>query len=378
MTEATLRVDDSARARVLYMAQELSAKQWRVLFSDGEKRRGGAVEAGDLAALLEQIRRAKERFGLAAQAPVVSCYEAGRDGFWLHRFLVCQGVDNVVVDAASVEQSRRSRRAKTDRLDVEKLLRTLIRWAGGEREAWRVVQVPSEAEEDARRLHRERERLVKERTAHRTRLRSLLALEGLSVSPTRGFVQRLERLRRWDGSALGEELRAELEREYRRLELVSEQVRTLEARQRARIREAASPAEAQVARLVAFRGLGACSAWVLVMEFFAWRAFRNRRQVGGLAGLTGTPHASGDSAREQGVSKAGNRRVRTLAIELAWLWLRYQPDSALSRWYRERFANAGPRARKIGIVALARKLLVTLWRYLDFDEVPRGAVVTAV
>lgn len=241
-----------------------------------------------------------------------------------------------------------------------------------------MVQVPSEADEDARRLHRERERLVRERSAHRTRLQALLATQGVRLGVKRDFVARLEQARSGCGAALGEALLEELRREHERLRVVERQLRELE-RRRAELLER-SPAQSMhmVRELMRLAGVGHTSAWVFVMEFFAWRRFRNRREVGALAGLTATPYDSGSSRREQGIGKAGNRRVRALAIEIAWLWLRYQPDSALSRWYGERFAAAGPRARRIGIVALARRLLVALWRWAEFGELPEGARLKAV
>jgi transposase len=377
MRETTLRTEDNAVLRVLYMALELAAKQWRVVFGDGDRRRRVCIDAGDLVGLSEAMAKAKSHFGLTAQCAVYSCFEAGRDGFWLHRALLSVGVNNVVVDASSIAQPRRGRRAKTDRLDAEQLLNNLLRHVGGERDVWKVVQVPSEADEDARRLHRERERLVKERGAHSTRLRSLLATQGLCLRPGRDFVERLEEARGWDNEALGETLLQELRREYERLVLVRRQLRELEGERKELLASADSRSMRMVVQLMRLAGVGRTSAWVFVMEFFGWRDFRNRREVGALAGLTGTPYDSGSGQREQGISKAGNRRVRALAIEIAWLWLRYQPDSALSRWYMERFAGAGPRARRIGIVALARRLLVALWRWVQFDELPEGARLTA-
>lgn len=378
MHETTLPVNDNATGQVLYMAMELSAKRWRLVFGDGSRRRRMVIEAGDLGRLREEMVKAKRHFGLSESASVWSCYEAGRDGFWIHRQLLGMGVSNGVIDAASIEQPRRRRRAKTDRIDAEKLLTHLMRYVGGERDVWKVVQVPSEADEDARRLHRERERLLKERGAHRTRIRALLALEGLKLAPGREFLARLARCRRFDGQPLGKALVVELEREFERLRVVERQLRELEAERSVCLERADSRALRQVVQLMRLCGIGRTSAWVFVMEFFAWRAFRNRRQVGALAGLTGTPYDSGQSRREQGVSKAGNRRVRTLAIEIAWLWLRHQPDSALSQWYRERFAHGGPRARRVGIVALARRVLVALWRWVEFDEMPSGARLKAV
>ena len=325
----------------------------------------------------EEIGKAKGKFRLPEGAPVKSCYEAGRDGFWLHRHLVSRGIENVVLESASIEVDRRARRAKTDRLDGGKLLKQLIRHHR-DGEFLRVVRVPSVEQEDERRLHRELERLTKERTGHRNRLQSLLVTQGVVLKPGRDFLLRLSGVVLWNGAPLPADLKAECEREYERLRLVEEQMRMLEAERLKRLEGSERAELKQVLALARLRGLGCGSAWVLVMEFFGWRGFRNRREVGAAAGLVGTPYASGESTREQGISKAGNRRVRALIIELAWAWLRYQPNSALSRWFEERFGRGGKRSRRIGIVALARRLLVALWRYHEFGEVPAGAELKPV
>jgi transposase len=350
------------------MAMELSTKSWGLVFGDGgTKRRRKSIEARDWVALGEATERARKRFGLPESARVVSCYEAGREGFSVHRELLKRGVANRVVDSSSIEVQRRGRRKKTDRVDGEKLLKLLLREAGGERDVWRVVRVPSEAEEDARRPQRELERLGKERTAHRNRLQGLLFTQGIAMKPGRGFVERVSKL------GLGGELQGELEREYARLQLVQEQIRSLEREQRERLKGAQSKAACQAAQLMKLKGLGETSGWRFATEFFAWREFRNRREVGALAGLVGTPYNSGQSEREQGISKAGNQRVRKLAIEIAWQWLRHQPESKLSVWFNQRYAQGGKRMRRVGIVAVARRLLVALWRYLEHGVMPEGA-----
>jgi len=377
MNAATFRDEDNAVEPVLYIAMELSNKQWKLVLGDGVKRRRVTIEAGHLAQLGEAITKAKEKFCLPGDARVLSCYEAGRDGFWLHRYLLSVGIQNQVVDSSSIEVNRRQRRAKTDRLDGDKLLTMLMRYCGGERDLWRVVQVPSVEEEDARQLHRELERLKKERTGHRSRLQGLLVAQGIRLKPCRDFLERLEKLSLWDGRALPADLKGELEREYQRLVMVDEQLCALQKVQDERLEKAETGALRQVVQLMTLCGIGKTSAWVFVMEFFGWRRFRNRREVGALAGLTGTPYDSGDSQRDQGISKAGNRRVRTLSIEIAWSWLRYQPESQLSRWFQERFAGGGKRMRRVGIVALARRLLVALWRYLEHGVVPEGAQLKA-
>jgi transposase len=367
------RTLDQACTMVLFVALELSDKKWKLALSDGNKRRIVTIAAGDLVTLGEAIAKAKARFGMPGGVPIVSCYEAGRDGFWLHRYLLHCGVANVVVDASSIEVNRRARRAKTDRVDVEQLLRLLIRYHHGEKRVWSVVRVPSVEEEDARRLHRELERLKKERTGHRNRIQALLVSQGVRLQPRHDLLERLEAARLWDGSALPPDLQAEVRREHERLRSVDEQIRALEAEQVRRLEEAGTPCHQQIAHLMHLRGLGLTSAWVFVMEYFGWRQFHNRKEVAALAGLTPMPYASGDSARDQGISKAGNRRIRSFMIQIAWGWLRYQPHSALSVWFNTRFALGGKRMRRIGIVALARRLLIALWRYLQSGAIPESA-----
>jgi transposase len=369
---------DQACKTVLLVALELSDKKWKLALSDRHKKRLVTIAAGDLVALGEAIAKAKARFGMPMAVPIVSCYEAGRDGFWLPRYFVHCGVANVVVDASSIEVNRRARRAKTDRVDVEQLLRLLIRYQGGERRVWSVVHVPSVEEEDARRLHRELERLKKERTGHRNRLQALLVAQGLRLKPSHDLLERLENARLWDGSPLPPDLRDELRREEARLQLVSQQIRTLEAEQAERLEDAEHRCHQQVAQLMPLRGIGQTSAWGFVMEYFGWRQCNNRQEVAALAGLAPSPYASGDSAREQGISKAGNRRIRTLMIQMAWGWLRDQPRSTLSVWCNTRFAPGGKRMRRIGIVALARRLLIALWRYLQTGAMPEGTRLKTV
>ena len=377
MNPAALRNEDNASAPVLYMALELSNKSWRLALGDGTKRRQVSVPAADLAKLACAVAKAKEHFGMLASARAVSCYEAGRDGFWLHRHLRSVGIENEVIDAASIEVNRRLRHVKTDRLDGDRLLAKLIRHHTGERDGWSVVRAPSLEEEDARRLHRELERLKRERLAHRLRIQSLLVVQGIRGMSKEAAGLQLETLTLWDGRALPGELRCELEREVERLALVERQIAALEAERRERLREPKTDAERSIVQLMSLGAIGPTSAWLLVMEFFGWRRFRNRREVAALAGLVSTPYNSGDSERNQGISKAGNRRVRAMMVEIAWLWLRFQPQSALSQWYQRRFAGGGLRMRRIGIVALARRLLIALWRYLADGVIPEDARLIA-
>lgn len=367
----------TASAPVLYLALELSWTSWKLAFTvgAGQKPRLRSIPARDTDALIREIGAAKGRFGLPEETPVISCYEAGRDGFWLHRFLAHHRVENLVVDSASIEVNRRRRRAKSDGLDATKLVGMLIRWHLGERKLWGIVRVPTADDEDRRQLHRELIELKARRTEHTNRIKGLLAGLGLSAPIDAGLLERLEGLRQWDGSELPGGLRQRIARELERWSLVGRQIHDLEAERTRSIRDPETAQGEQVRLLLKLRGIGENAAWLLVREFFGWRGIRNRRELASLAGLAPTPYDSGESRREQGISKAGNRRVRWMMIELAWGWLRYQPESELSRWYQRRFAAGNPRLRKVGIVAVARKLLVALWKYLETGEVPAGAVV---
>ena len=358
---------------VLYMALELSNTKWRLAFGDGSRQRQVGIAAGAMAELLEQLGKVKAKWGMPADTRVMSCYEAGRDGFWLHRQLAELGIDNQVVDAASIEVSRRARRAKTDRLDAQALLEKLMRYAQGERRVWRVVRVPDPQWEDLRQLHRERGQLLKERTRARNRLIGKLVAQGIRLQPDKGFVQRLEEVRLFDGEAVPPHLKAGLVREWERLQVVEGQLRTVEGEIQTLIKD--RDALAGVRALMALPGVGWVGAWTLVLEIFGWREIANRRQLASLVGLVPSPYNSGSMARDQGISKAGNRRVRALLIQLAWLWLRYQPQSKHSRWFQERFGGGSKRQRRIGIVGLARRLVVDLWRFLESGLVPEGGRV---
>jgi transposase len=308
---------------------------------------------------------------------IVSCYEAGFDGHWLHRWLSEQRVINHEIDPASIAVNRRARRAKTDRIDLEQLMRAFLAYLRGEPRACSVLHVPTPEEEDRKRQTRERERLIKERTAHTNRIKGLLHAQGIrdAMPMKRDFIALLASLRTGDGRQLPARLREEIVREHERLVLVNKQLAELEATSSAELRAAApGSAAAKIMQLIDLKGIGLRSAPQLVNEVF-YRTFDNHRQVGSYLGLTGTPYDSGESSREQGISKAGNRRARTLAIELAWLWNTHQPDSELSKWFRARVGNLKGRVRRIAIVALARKLMVALWRYLQTGVVPIGAVL---
>jgi transposase len=361
----------------LYVAFELGWSQWKLAFASApaDAPRLRTVGARKTQTLLQEIAKAKKRFGLADDAPVYCCYEAGRDGFWLHRWLIAQGLHNLVVDSASIETNRRRRRAKSDRLDAAKLVSMLLRYQGGEKKVWSVVCVPSAEDEDRRQLHRDLLELKAERTQHVNRIKGLLAGCGLAVTSIGAdFPEVLVALRQWDDRPVPAALQQRLLREWERHQFVAGQIRALENERARKLRTATEKPMEQVRTLLGVRGIGVNSAWLYVMEFFGWRRIKNRKQLAALAGLTPTPYASGDSSREQGISKAGNRRLRTMAVEIAWCWLRYQPQSALSQWYGRRWGAGNSRQRRIGIVALARKLLVALWRYLETGAVPEGAV----
>lgn len=361
-----------AHGTALFMAIDMGESKWTVAFAaDAGKVRGRILIARDQAGMVTEIKLAKQKLGLPADAPVYSCYEAGRDGFWFHRMLTKLGVINVVVDPASIEVNRRQRRLKTDRLDAKKLVGMLARYHHGERDLWKMARVPEESAEDARRLHRERERLMKERGGHRNRIWALLALHGVS---SERLPDKPQDCRDWEGKVLPKATQDELMRECSRLEMVEKQLDELESAQRAAVKAADNEVTRKTAKLMELRSVGIQTSWVVMHEVFGWRKFDNQRQVGAMAGLTGTAHSSGDMQKELGISKAGNRRIRHVMIEEAWLWLRYQPDSALTKWYQQRF-GVGKRARRVGIVALARRLLITFWRYVEFGIVPEGAIV---
>jgi transposase len=365
------------KMKVLYLAFELSEKEWKLGFSIGlgQSPRIRTISSRDLSSLQAEIQRAKQRFDLPEETLVLSCYEAGCDGFWLHRYLETQGIRNQVVDSASIEVNRRARRTKTDRLDVSKLLGMRIRYHLGDEKVWRIVHVPAIEAEDNRQWHREWHTLKSERTRHINRIKGLLASQGVRLSVKADFLERMARVRLWNGDPLPTKLKSRLVREYHRMQFVETQLKELQALRRERLRNSPEPCIQQVRQLMLLRGIGINSAWLFVMEFFAWRNFQNRREVGALAGLAPTHYQSGDEHQELGISKAGSHYVRPMAVEIAWAWLRFQPDSKLSRWYQTRFGQGNKRMRRIGIVALARRLLVALWRYLETGIPPEGAVL---
>jgi transposase len=369
------------RNSTIFVAIELSQKTWLITMHSPDRDRISRhkLEGGDHAGLLALVDRVRERATRAVGTvpAVVSCYEAGYDGFWLHRLLTTAGITSHVFDPASIAVEQRARRAKTDRIDGEQLLRTLMAYCRGEPRVVRIVRAPSVEQEDVRRATRERDRLIKEQTAHSNRIKGLLRLLGIAVGNPRrrDWLKWLATQRDWQGQGVPARSMAELTREHARLMLVRDQLDAL-----ALVPAERTPAAAQMAQrtehMFELKSLGPVFSAGLVNEAF-YKDFRNRREVAGYFGLAPSPWQSGGTDREQGISKAGNPRARKMAIELAWLWVRHQPDSTLTQWFRQRTANASRRIKRIAIVALARKLMVALWRYLTTGLVPEFAVLKA-
>jgi transposase len=385
MQASTVDTPTAGHCGTIFVAIELSQKSWLVTLHspDKDKISRHKLEGGDHAELLALVGRVRERAAraLGGVPAVVSCYEAGYDGFWLHRLLMAAGIMNYVFDPASIAVDQRARRVKTDRIDGEKMLRTLMAYLRGEPQVVRIVRVPAPEQEDARRASRERGRLVKEQTAHTTRIKALLRLLGMAVGNPRrrDWLSWLSAQRDWQGQAVPPQMLAEIKYEHARLMLVREQ---LEGLAQASAQADPAPAAAQMAErselLLRLKCLGPAFATTLASEVF-YKDFRNRREVASYFGLTPSPWQSGGIDRDQGISKAGNPRARCAAIELSWLWLRHQPESALTRWFRSRtLNNASKRNKRIAIVGMARKLMVALWRYLTTGLVPEGAVLKAV
>lgn len=373
----TTRTIESTASTVLLLAFEISEKTWKLGFTTGigQRPRLREIPAGALDRVTEEITRAKTRLKLAADTPVVSCYEAGRIGFWLHRHLIAAGVANNVVDSASIEVNRRARQLKTDRLDLLGLLSLLARYVQGDRRAWRVVRVPSVAAEDARQPHRLRETLQHDRTRVINRLKGLLATQGMHLPLHEDFLTRLETARLWDGTPVPPGLTQRLTAAWAHLAFLNQQLADAERTRDATRPDPETAVGRWVDRLQTLRAIGVNGAWVLTTEIFAWREIRNRRELAALVGVVPAPYQSGEMAHDQGITHAGNTHVRRMLVQLAWTWLRYQPQSALARWYQRRFGGGGKRMRRIGIVALARKLLIALWHYGEHGVIPDGAVL---
>jgi transposase len=368
---------EASEAPTLYMAIEIGERQWKLGFSIGmgQRPRMRVIEARQFGRLEAEIRAAKARFKLCESAPVSSCYEAGREGFWPHRALTKLGVKNVVVDSSSIEVNRRARRAKSDKLDVVKLCEQLIRYHAGERRVWSVVRVPTVAQEDQRQLQRALMACRRDRSRVVVRVKSLLCTQGPRLGQRGTLPRNVTSLKRWDGEPLPEQLCARIEREAAKATLLDGQIREMERRRKHWLKNGSDPVLHQVRKLFKLRAIGIETAWLLPVEIFSWRKFRNVRELGALLGLCPTPHQSGIMSRELGITKAGNRYLRAQMIEIAWGWVRYQPQSALTQWYVRKYGPSSSAQRRKGIVALARKLVVALWKYLEHDEIPAGAML---
>lgn len=370
----------------IYISIELSRLNWLVgVFCPalGNKIHVHSVASGETDVLLAFIERyrAKVVTSKDAEVRVFSCFEAGYDGFWLHRFLVAKGIESHVLDGASLPVDRRAKHIKTDRIDARRLVNALFRYVQGDSESCRVVRPPTPEEEDAKRLHRERKRLVQERTAHLSRIKALLMAQGIRALRITDatWPKRLDHMRTGDGRPLPERLKMEIIREWHRLKGVAEQIAEVEKERNEQVKLAPGN-EAEVASkiglLVRLRGIGPDFATILMREVF-YRRFENQRQVASYMGLTPAPFSSGDSQTDQGLDKSGNARARCAAVQMAWMWLRHQPQSELSLWYMRRVGDMQGRIRRIMIIGLARKLVIALWRFVHSGVVPTGAVIQA-
>ncbi len=364
-------------------ALELSKTSWVCAFSapGDSKATVHKIRPGDVNRLIDILNSSKEKAQchLGRQLQIVLCYEVGYDGFWLARVLIARGIRTVVFDPASFLMPRRGRLAKTDRLDAEGMTRTLRTWLCGDREVARDVQIPSVEQEDAKRIERERKYLVEERISIVGRIKGLLALHGIWLSGKRvgkGLRERLDTMRTGDGRPLAPFLRREIERMLRHYDFVSQQIEKVVADRKEALADNSGrfPQAEKVRRLMTLDAVGETTATVLVAEVYH-RSFETRRHVASFVGLAPSPYRSGDTDRDRGISKAGTKLARQTLVELAWFWLRYQPNSWLSLWWHERFGDKGMRGRKVGIVALARKLAIALWRFVEEGVVPEGATL---
>lgn len=369
----------TAFANTLHCALELSKKSWllAIQFPDREQPSLYPIEGGNAEKLMAKLTAARECWAKVSGAvPVITlCYEVGHDAFWLARFLKARRVECLVIDPGSLQVNRRGRRVKTDRIDVKVLLRTLIAWCRGERHVWSLVRIPSIDEEDLRRSHRERGRLVRERTAHINRIKGLLFGQGIRRINVKSKYKILavDKLVTGDGHRLPPRLACEITREIQRLAVVQEQIAEIE-RERDAAPTSCEATERKRHLLLRLKSIGPVISALLSREVY-YRQFTNRRQVGSFLGLTPSPYNSGEQEHCQGISRVGSGHVRAVMIETAWLWIRHQPKSALTQWFVERTAGQSKRMRKIMIVAVARKLAIALWRYVELGLVPQGAIL---
>lgn len=377
MTE-TARVTECSAA-TLFVAFELGSSKWVLAFAVGiaQRPRIRTIVAGDLAALQREVARARACLGVGPDAPVASCYEAGREGVWLHRWVRGQGIASVVVDSSSIEVNRRRRRAKTDRLDAGTLLTLLQRGWGGERYVWSVVQVPTPEAEAARQLTRELATVRADRLRIRNRIQALLVTQGVRLVVTSRLLTQLATVQTGDGAARSEAVHARVRREYAQPTAIEARLTALQEARATRIQTGTDRVATVARTLCRLRGVAEASAALYSAELFGTRRFANGRQLGALTGLVPVPYRSDQSVVDQGISKAGRRELRRVSIQLAWGWLRWQPASTLSQWFQRRFALTGKRSRRIGIVAVARKLVMALWRFVEQEVIPEGACLKA-
>jgi len=358
----------------LFMSIELAVNDWKLAFSDGQNTEVETIDARQFGPLREQIHQHQEQFQLDEDAPVISCFEAGQDGFWVHRRLQEQlDVENAVVDPASIEDNQRNRSPKTDSIDAETLVEKLIQFHQGNTGVFSVCHIPSRKDQEDRRINRELERLKEERKMHRARVRSLLRLDGVEVDPLHRLEDRLDEIETGDGRPVGPNKKGEARRHLERLQLVNEQMKQLIQKQKQEVKQRSGEMKmVMINRLRAIKGIALDTAWRLVMEAFGWRDFQNRSEVAGCFGLDPTPYNTGESETEQGISKAGSNRLRDLAVQVAWNFVQHQPDCHLTRKFRQDFNMGSKQDRKRGIVATARKLMSVLSKYVKGGEAPWG------
>jgi len=358
------------------MAMELSSNTWKVGFDHTSRKKPKIIDvpAGDWEKLEEAIEKVQTLFGVQ-DCKIVCCYEAGRDGFWIHRGLLKRGIANIVVDSSSILVNRRKRNAKSDNLDVVSLLNVLQDHHEGKRSAM-VVNVPSRQDEDDRILHRELQYLKKRQTGLSNHIKALLVMQGIKMDNLMELEGKIPQLRDGNDEALECHVTKALHRLFEEYKYLHETIKEHHAYQEELMEDYNSPKMRLIRALTRLRGIGFKSAWILVMEAFGWRVFNNRKQAGGYTGLTPTPYQSGDSFKEQGISKAGNVRIRWLMVEIAHFWIRWQPGSKLTKWFKERTSGNGRRHKKAMVAALARRLFVSLWQYVTKGIVPEGAIIS--
>jgi transposase len=362
----------------LFCALELNTWLLGIQFPHHQQPSVYPVKGGDTEALMAKLLMACNRCAkVSGKKPsILLCYEAGYDAFWLARFLKERGIECLVIDSASMQVNRRSRRAKTDRIDLGKLLTGLIAWCRGERHVWSVVRIPSIDEEDLRRSRRERSRLISERTAHVNRIKGLLfaqGIRGINVK-TRYKALQVDKLLTGEGQPVPPRLAREIAREIARLALLQQQIAAAEE-ERDKAATSCTETEKKRLQLLALKGIGPTGSAVMAREVY-YRQFRNRRQVAGFLGLASSPYASGQLERCQGISRAGSGPVRSTIIQIAWLWIKHQPKSAITQWFVKRTEDQSQRMKRIMIVAVARKLAVAFWRYVELGLVPQGATLS--